>query len=294
VLPLSGDKEPGWIKSTPSSVSIAAFLAAIGATLFILLFTTTVRSQFTQEELYPIVTLLIISICCFALASEKFTDSVEFRNVSTNVFAVLAYDVAIALFLSGLTLILVSLNFILVAPITAAFSSYWAKDAIWLVSSRNRHDYEEYLKRSLLDIKRQPKNRIIWTSTMFSFVSGSLAILLIVLIESPFTVGQLTESITTLYYGFVLPFIVGYFVAAGFYSLRPEFNFDGEVSILVGFLLYVIVLVLIPGPFPGSRSEAVAWILFGSTMTTFVVGTLIPWMHSIEVITLRKRNRLTS
>jgi hypothetical protein len=145
-----------------------------------------------------------------------------------------AYDFAIAFFLSGLVLVLWSLQLFPIAPIVAAFSSYWAKDAIWQIYGDNRSKYRDYLE-GIFAIPEAMKNKKTTFAGIFCIIAAILSYLTIYIFQTS-NAQVLTESSIPIY-SFTVPFAAGYMGASMIYFWRPEFIFDGEAISSLGWFL---------------------------------------------------------
>jgi len=136
-----------WAGGASGLISVCGFLAGISATILVLILTRVEASTFRDLSLF----LFVLALCVFALAAEKFTDAIDYRNCGAYVLGIVWYNAAITIFLIGLMMILYVVNFQIGAFVPALFSAYWAKDVVWLLSSSRRKEFVESLKAASVE-----------------------------------------------------------------------------------------------------------------------------------------------
>ena len=141
-LPSQSSPPASWADGARGLISVCGFLAGISATILVLILTRIASSAFRDLSLF----LFVLALSVFAVAAEKFTDAMDYRDCDAYVLGIVWYNAAVTIFLMALMVILYVVNFQIGAFVPALFSAYWAKDLVWLSSFRRRKEYAESLK----------------------------------------------------------------------------------------------------------------------------------------------------
>lgn len=223
----------GWIKSSQSLVTISAFLAGISAALLILILDRNL-SGISGNTLLAISTLLVLSISLFAMASEVFTDALEFSDASRSVQAILAHDAAIAVFLLALSGIIWVEGLDFATIVAGGFSAYFVKDVVWLLRGGNRTRYQKWLERGSLDHEPEKFDEInVIVAMVVCSIAGLLAGAYVLVFETtPATLG-----------GFATALAAGYTLFGSFYLRRSEFASDAQATIAFGTALMFVGVI---------------------------------------------------
>jgi hypothetical protein len=223
----------GWVKSSQSLITISAFLAGISAALLILILNQRLPGV-NGDSLAVISTSLVLSIALFAIASEVFTDALEFSDASRSIQAVMAHDTAVALFLLALSEIVWTEGLIVAAIVAAGFSSYFTKDVIWLLWRSNRGNYGAWLVSGKLKHDPEKLDKVsIVASGLTSAVAASAAAAYLYNLSDPASSS----------FGFITAIAIGYVAFGIIYLTWAEFSLDAKITMTVGMFLLLVSLV---------------------------------------------------